>query len=299
MITINLPYVGLLANKDMNKFWEELDKYLEICHKALQERHERLHGTISDVSPIHWQDGALARLKPGETIDKLLHNGYSTISLGFAGLWECVMALSGKKLTEPEGEELGLSILKKINEYTAKWKAAEHIDYSVYGTPIESVTYRFAKANQKHFGIIDGVTDKNYITNSYHVHVTEDIDAFSKIALETKFQKLAPGGAISYVEVPDMQSNIPAVLEIIKFMYDNLMYGELNTKSDNCAKCGYDGEVLLKKDEHGKLYWECPQCGNTDERFLTVTRRTCGYIGSNFWNQGRTAEIGDRKLHVH
>jgi ribonucleoside-triphosphate reductase len=257
-----------------------------------------LHGTKSDAAPILWQHGALARLKPGETIDKLLHGGYSTISLGFAGLWECVYALNGKKLTEPEGEALGLEIMKKLNEYTAKWKKAEGIDYSLYGTPLESTTYKFAKALQKRHGIVPGVSDKNYVTNSYHVHVTEEIDAFKKLEVEAKFQLLAPGGAISYVEVPNMQNNIDAVLKVMQFMYDHIMYAELNTKSDYCTCCGYDGEIQIVTDDNGKLVWECPNCGNRDQRKMSVARRTCGYIGTQYWNQGRTAEIKDRILHL-
>lgn len=297
VVTLNLPYIGLLAEGSIDKFWEELDKYAELCHRALQSRHTKLEGVTSDISPIHWQHGAIARMKKGEKIDKFLHGGYSTISLGYAGLWECVMSLNGKKLTEPEGEELGIAIMKKLNTYTAKWKAAESIDYSLYGTPIESVTYKFAKSNQKRFGVITGVSDKNYVTNSYHIHVTEPIDAFAKLALEAKFQALSPGGAISYVEVPNMQNNIPAVLEIIKYIYNTIMYAELNTKLDFCGKCGYTGEIKIKENEYGKLYWECPNCGNTDEGTLTVVRRVCGYLSSNFFNQGRTAEIKDRVLH--
>ena len=298
VVTVNLVDIGLSAKKDMDAFWKIFDERMELCHRALQCRHERLTGTLSDAAPILWQYGALARLKKGETIDKLLHGGYSTLSLGFAGLWECVYSLIGKKLTEPEGEELGLEIMRKLNEYTAKWKAAENIDYSLYGTPLESTTYKFAKALQKKFGIIKGVTDKNYITNSYHVHVTEKIDAFSKLALEAKFQTLSPGGAISYVEVPDMQNNIPAVLQVMKFIYDNIMYAELNTKSDYCQECGWDGEILIDKDEDGKLTWKCPNCGNTDQSKMNVARRTCGYIGTQFWNQGRTQEIKERVLHL-
>lgn len=282
----------------LEAFWNILDERLELCHKALRCRHERLKGTVSDVAPILWQYGALARLDKGETIDKLLYDGYSTISLGYAGLWECVYALIGKKLTQSEGEELGLKIMKKLNEYTAKWKHAENIDYSLYGTPIESTTYKFAKCLQKRFGIIKGVTDKSYITNSYHVHVTEDIDAFSKLALESKFQELSPGGAISYVEVPNMQNNINAVLSVMRFIYDNIMYAELNTKSDYCQVCGYDGEIQIVEDDNGKLVWECPNCKNRDQNKMNVARRTCGYIGTNFWNQGRTAEIKERKLHL-
>ena len=298
VVTVNLVDIGLSAKKDMNAFWKIFDERMELCHRALQCRHERLTGTLSDAAPILWQYGALARLKKGETIDKLLHGGYSTLSLGYAGLWECVYSLIGKKLTEPEGEELGLQIMQKLNEYTAKWKEAENIDYSLYGTPLESTTYKFAKALQKKFGVIKGVTDKNYITNSYHVHVTEKIDAFSKLALESKFQTLSPGGAISYVEVPDMQNNIPAVLQVMKFIYDNIMYAELNTKSDYCQECGWDGEILIDKDEDGKLTWKCPNCGNTDQSKMNVARRTCGYIGTQFWNQGRTQEIKERVLHL-
>ena len=297
VVTINLIDVALSSGKDMNKFWEILDERLELCHKGLQCRHERLTGTPSDVAPILWQHGALARLKPGETIDKLLHGGYSTISLGYAGLWETVFYLNGKKLIEKEGKELGMEILKKLNEYTKKWKEAENIDYSLYGTPLESTTYKFAKALRKRFGVVEGVTDRNYITNSYHVHVTEPIDAFSKLALESEFQALSPGGAISYVEVPNMQNNITAVLDVIKFIYYNIMYAELNTKSDFCQECGFDGEMQIV-EEDGKLIWECPNCKNRDESKLNVARRTCGYIGSNFWNQGRTQEIKERVLHL-
>lgn len=298
VVTINLPDVGLSANGNLEKFWEILDDRLELCHDALQCRHKRLEGTYSDAAPILWQHGALLRLKKGETIDKYLHGGYSTLSLGYAGLWECVYALIGKKLTESEGEALGLQIMRKLNEYTAKWKAAENIDYSLYGTPLESTTYKFAKALQHRFGIIAGVSDKNYITNSYHVHVTEPIDAFAKLELEAKFQLLSPGGAISYVEVPNMQNNIPAVLTMIKFIYDKIMYAELNTKSDYCMKCGYDGEISIYTDEHGKLGWKCPNCGNTDQSKMSVARRTCGYIGTQYWNQGRTQEIKERVLHI-
>ena len=298
VVTVNLVDIGLSAHGDMDKFWEIFDERMELCHRALQCRHERLTGTVSDAAPILWQYGALARLKKGETIDKFLHGGYSTLSLGYAGLWECVYALIGKKLTEPEGEALGLEIMKKLNEYTAKWKAAEVIDYSLYGTPLESTTYKFAKCLQKRFGIVKGVTDKSYITNSYHIHVTEPIDAFDKLALEAKFQALSPGGAISYVEVPNMQQNLDAVLSVMKFIYDNIMYAELNTKSDYCQVCGFDGEIEIVKDESGKLIWKCPKCGNTDESKLNVARRTCGYIGSQFWNQGRTQEIKERVLHV-
>ena len=298
VVTINLVDIALSAHGDMEKFWSLFDERCELCHRALRCRHERLKGTPSDAAPILWQYGALARLDKGEKIDKLLYGGYSTISLGYAGLWECVFAMTGKKLTEPEGEKFGLEVMEKLNEYTAKWKKAEDIDYSLYGTPLESTTYKFAKCLQKRFGVVKGVTDKNYITNSYHVHVTEKIDAFAKLALEAKFQKLSPGGAISYVEVPNMQNNLPAVLSIMKFIYDNIMYAELNTKSDYCQVCGFDGEIEIVKDESGKLIWKCPKCGNTDESKLNVARRTCGYIGSQFWNQGRTQEIKERVLHV-
>lgn len=315
VVTINLVDAGLtavnnLVSKDLthadeaqhkqytlDEFWSVLDERLELCHKALRCRHERLKGTLSDTCPILWQHGALARLNKGETIDRLLYDGYSTISLGYAGLWECVYALIGKKLTEYEGKELGLEIMRKLNEYTAKWKKAENIDYSLYGTPIESTTYRFAKCLQRRFGKVKGVTDKNYITNSYHVHVTEPIDAFSKLKLESEFQALSPGGAISYVEVPNMQNNIPAVLTVMKFIYDNIIYAELNTKSDYCQVCGYDGEIQIVESD-GKLVWECPNCGNRDQTKMNVARRTCGYIGSQFWNQGRTQEIKERVLHL-
>ena len=303
VVTVNLIDIALSAsgevkNKDMDSFWKIFNERMELCHEALQCRHERLTGTKSDAAPILWQFGALARLKKGETIDKLLHGGYSTLSLGYAGLWETVIALNGHKLTEKEGEELGLQIMQKLNEYTAKWKKAENIDYSLYGTPLESTTYKFAKSLQKRFGVIENITDKQYITNSYHVHVTEPIDAFSKLALESKFQKLSPGGAISYVEVPNMQNNIQAVLDVMTFIYDNIMYAELNTKSDYCQECGFGGEIQIIEDEDGKLIWECPNCHNRDQSKLNVARRTCGYIGSNFWNQGRTQEIKERVLHL-
>ena len=297
VVTVNLIDIGLSAGKDLDKFWKIFDERMELCHRALQCRHERLTGTLSDAAPILWQYGALARLKKGEKIDKLLHGGYSTLSLGYAGLWECVYSLIGKKLTEKEGKELGLEIMQKLNDYCAKWKKEENIDYSIYGTPLESTTYKFAKCLQKRFGIIKGVTDKNYITNSYHVHVTENIDAFSKLKLESEFQALSPGGAISYVEVPNMQDNIPAVLQVIKFIYDNIMYAELNTKSDYCQVCGYDGEIKIVHDD-GKLVWECPNCGTRDQDKMNVARRTCGYIGTQFWNQGRTQEIEERVLHL-
>ena len=298
VVTVNLVDIGLSANKDLDKFWEIFDERMDLCHRALQCRHERLTGTLSDAAPILWQHGALLRLNKGESIDKYLHGGYSTLSLGYAGLWECVYALIGKKLTEPEGEALGLEIMRKLNEYTAKWKAEENIDYSLYGTPLESTTYKFAKNLQSRFGIIKGVTDKNYITNSYHVHVTENIDAFDKLALESKFQALSPGGAISYVEVPNMQNNLEAVLSVMRFIYDNIMYAELNTKSDYCQECGFDGEIEVKEDADGKLIWTCPNCGNNDQTKLNVARRTCGYIGTQFWNQGRTQEIKERVLHL-
>ncbi len=297
VVTVNLVDIGLSANRDMNKFWKIFDERMDLCHRALRCRHERLKGTLSDAAPILWQYGALARLKKGEPIDRLLYDGYSTISLGYAGLWECVYSLNGKKLTEEEGKQLGLEIMHKLNEYCTKWKEEENIDYSIYGTPLESTTYKFAKCLQKRFGIIKGVTDKNYITNSYHVHVTENINAFEKLKLESEFQVLSPGGAISYVEVPNMQSNIKAVLQVIKFIYDNIMYAELNTKSDYCQVCGYDGEIQIVEKE-GKLVWECPNCHNRDQDKMNVARRTCGYIGTQFWNQGRTQEIKERVLHL-
>ena len=298
VVTINLVDVACSVD-NLDDFWKLLDERLEICHLGLQTRHKRLEGTVSDISPIHWQYGALARLKKGEKIDKLLHGGYSTLSLGYAGLWECVYKLIGKKLTEPEGEKLGLEIMEALNAACRKWKAAEDIDYSLYGTPLESTTYKFAKCLQKKFGKIPGVTDKDYITNSYHVHVTEPIDAFSKLALEARFQALSPGGAISYVEVPNMQDNLEAVLAVMRFIYDNIMYAELNTKSDYCQKCGWDGEINIVTDEKtGRLVWECPKCGNRDQDTMNVARRTCGYIGSNYWNQGRTEEIKERVLHL-
>ena len=297
VVTVNLVDIGLSANRDMDKFWKIFDERMDLCHRALKARHERLKGTLSDAAPILRQYGALARLKKGETIDKLLYGGYSTISLGYAGLWECVYSLIGKKLTEEEGKELGLEIMKALNAACAKWKAEENIDYSIYGTPLESTTYKFAKCLQKRFGIIKGVTDRNYITNSYHVHVTEDINAFDKLKLESEFQALSPGGAISYVEVPNMQDNIPAVLQVMKFIYENIMYAELNTKSDYCQVCGYDGEIQIVEEE-GKLLWECPNCHNRDQAKMNVARRTCGYIGTQFWNQGRTQEIQERVLHL-
>ncbi len=297
--SINLVDVACSSKKKEDKFWKILDERLELCHKALRLRHERLLGTPSDVAPILWQYGTLARLKPGEKIDKLLYRGYSTISLGYAGLWECVYYMTGKKLDdEGEGEAFGLEVMKKLNEYTAKWKEAENIDYSLYGTPIESTTYKFAKCLQDRFGIIEGVTDKNYITNSYHIHVTEDIDAFKKLEIESKFQKLSPGGAISYIEVPNMNNNIPAIISVIQYMYDHIMYAEINTKSDYCQVCKYDGEIKIVKDSNGKLIWECPNCGNRDQSKMSVARRTCGYIGTQYWNQGRTQEIKERVTHL-
>lgn len=297
VVTLNLVDAACTA-RDLEEFWKVLDERLELCHKALRCRHERLLGTPSDVAPILWQHGAIARLKPGETIDKLLVGGYSSISLGYAGLWETVYKLSGKKLNEPEGETLGLEILQKLNDACNDWKEKENIYYSIYGTPLESTTYKFAKLLKKRFGIIKGVTDKNYITNSYHIHVTEDIDAFSKLKLESKFQALSPGGAISYVEVPNLQQNLKSVMAIIKFIYDNIMYAELNTKSDYCQICGFDGEIKIVTDKQGKLVWECPNCKNRDQTKMNVARRTCGYIGSQFWNQGRTQEIKERVLHL-
>ena len=298
VVTINLVDVACSSEGDMDRFWEILDERLELCHVALRCRHERLLGTISDVAPILWQNGALARLKKGEKIDKLLFNGYSTISLGYAGLYEMCMRMLGKSHTDPEARPFALKVMQRLNDKCKEWKAAENISYSVYGTPMESTTYKFAKCLQKRFGIIPGVTDKNYITNSYHVHVSEKIDAFSKLKFESDFQKLSPGGAVSYVEVPNMQNNIPAVLSVMKFIYNNIMYAELNTKSDYCECCGYDGEMVIKEEESGKLIWECPNCGNKDQNKMFVARRTCGYIGTQFWNQGRTQEIRDRVLHL-
>lgn len=297
VVTLNLPDVALSSGGDYDKFWEILNERMELCHRALQCRHERLKGTLSDAAPILWQHGALARLKKGETIDKLLYGGYSTISLGYAGLCECVRYMTGVSHTDEAGKPFALQVMQAMNDACAKWKAEEDIDYSVYGTPIENTTQKFAKALQRRFGIIPGVSDKNYITNSYHVHVTEEIDAFTKLKFESEFQAMSPGGAISYVEVPDMSLNIPAVLEVIRYIYDNIMYAELNTKSDYCQECGYDGEIKIVKDEN-KLVWECPQCGNRDQSKLNVARRTCGYIGSQFWGQGRTEEIKERVLHL-
>lgn len=300
VVTINLVDAALSSGGDMETFWNLLETRTELCHKALQLRHQRLEGTPSDVAPILWQDGAIARLNKGEKIDKLLHNGYSTISLGYAGLYECVKYMTGHSHTDNGfGEQFGLQVMQMLNDKCKQWKEAEHIDYSLYGTPIESTTYKFAKCLQKRFGVIEGVTDKNYITNSYHVPVFEEINAFDKLALESKFQKLSPGGAISYVEVPNLTNNIPIVLQIIQFIYENIMYAELNTKSDYCSVCGYDGEIKIITDENtGKLFWECPKCGNHDQSKMSVARRTCGYIGTNFWNQGRTQEIKERVLHI-
>ena len=298
VVTINLVDVALSSGRDVDKFWQIFEERLELCHQALQCRHERLKGTLSDAAPILWQYGALARLQKGEPIDKLLYGGYSTISLGYAGLYECVKYMTGKSHTDVSAKPFALSVMQKMNDKCAQWKAAENIDYSLYGTPLESTTYKFAKCLQKRFGLIPGITDKSYITNSYHVHVSEQIDAFTKLAFESEFQQLSPGGAISYVEVPNMQQNIDAVLEVMQFIYDNIMYAELNTKSDYCQVCGYDGEISIREDEDGKLVWVCPQCGNTDQSKMNVARRTCGYIGTQFWNQGRTQEIKDRVLHL-
>ncbi|MGI6046052.1 MAG: anaerobic ribonucleoside-triphosphate reductase [Eggerthellaceae bacterium] len=297
VVTINLPDVALSAHGDIDRFWEIFDERLELCHRALRARHDRLCGTLSDAAPILWQYGALARLKKGETIDKLLYGGYSTLSLGYAGLYECVKALTGHSHTDPDTTPFALSIMQHMNDKCQEWKKAENIDYSLYGTPLESTTYKFAKALQRRFGVIKGITDKGYITNSYHVHVTEKIDAFTKLKFESEFQKLSPGGAISYVEVPNMQDNLKAVLDVLSYIYDNIMYAELNTKSDYCQVCGYDGEIQIV-EEDGKLEWECPKCGNRDHDKLNVARRTCGYIGTQFWNQGRTEEIKDRVLHL-
>ena len=298
VVTINLVDVACSSGKDMEKFWEIFDERLELCHEALMYRHNRLKGTPSDVAPILWQNGALARLKKGETIDKLLYNGYSTISLGYAGLCECTRYMTGKSHTDPEAKPFALEVMKHMNEACAKWREESHIDFSLYGTPLESTTYKFSRCLQERFGIIPGVTDKNYITNSYHIHVTEEIDAFDKLSFEAQFQELSPGGAISYVEVPNMQNNIDAVLAVMKHIYDNIMYAELNTKSDYCQCCGYEGEIQIISDEHGKLIWECPNCGNQDQAKMNVARRTCGYIGTQFWNQGRTQEIKERVMHL-
>ena len=298
VVTINLVDVACSSYGDMDKFWQILDERLELCHRALQIRHNRLMGTKSDVAPILWQNGALARLKKGETIDKLLFGGYSTISLGYAGLYECTKYMTGKSHTDEEGKPFALKVMHSLNDACKKWKAAENIDYSVYGTPLESTTYKFAKCLKRRFGIIPGVTDKNYITNSYHVNVRENIDAFTKLSFESEFQQLSPGGAVSYVEVPNMENNIPAVMALLKHIYDNIMYAELNTKSDFCQKCGYTGEIKIIKDEHDKLIWECPNCKNRDQATMNVARRTCGYIGTQYWNQGRTQEISERVLHL-
>ncbi len=297
VVTVNLVDAALSSGGDFDKFWQIFEERLELCHKALRCRHNRLKGTLSDAAPILWQNGALARLKKGEPIDKLLYGGYSTLSLGYAGLYECVKYMTGKSHTDPVATPFALQVMQTMNDFCAKWKAAENIDYSLYGTPLESTTYKFAKCLQKRFGIVPGITDHGYITNSYHVHVTEKIDAFTKLAFESKFQKLSPGGAISYVEVPNMQDNLDATMDVIKFIYDNIMYAELNTKSDYCQVCGYDGEIKIVEDG-GKLVWECPKCGNRDQSKLNVARRTCGYIGTQFWNQGRTQEIRDRVLHL-
>ena len=298
VVTINLVDIACSSGGDMTKFWKIFDERLELCHRALQCRHNRLKGTVSDAAPILWQHGALARLKKGETIDKLLFNGYSTISLGYAGLYECTKYMTGKSHTDKDGKPFALKVMQYMNDACAKWKADENIDYSLYGTPLESTTYKFAKCLQKRFGKIDGVTDKNYITNSYHVHVTEEIDAFTKLKFESEFQALSPGGAISYVEVPNMQNNIPAVIQVMRYIYDNIMYAELNTKSDFCQCCEYDGEIEITENEDGKLVWRCPKCGNTNQDKMNVARRTCGYIGTQYWNQGRTQEIKERVLHL-
>ena len=298
VVTLNLVDVACSSGKDMDKFWELLDERLDLCYRALIIRHKRLLGTPSDVAPILWQNGALARLKKGETIDKLLYDGYSTISLGYAGLCECTRYMKGVSHTEPEGTEFALKVMRRLNDACTEWKEKHNIDFSLYGTPLESTTYKFAKCLQKRFGIIPGVTDKNYITNSYHVHVTEEISAFDKLKFESQFQELSPGGAISYVEVPNMQNNLDAVLAVMQYIYDNIMYAELNTKSDYCMECGYSGEIKIVNDKDGKLVWECPNCGNRDQNKMSVARRTCGYIGTQFWNQGRTQEIKERVLHL-
>ena len=298
VVTVNLVDIACSSEKNMDKFWQIFDERMKLCKKALMYRHNRLKGTLSDVAPILWQNGALARLKKGEKIDKLLYNGYSTISLGYAGLCECVRYMTGKSHTSPDATPFALEVMQKLNDYCTKWKVEENIDFSIYGTPLESTTYKFAKCLQKRFGIIEGVTDKNYITNSYHVHVTEPINAFDKLKFEARFQKLSPGGAVSYVEVPNLENNIDAVLEVVKYIYDNIMYAELNTKSDYCQCCGYNGQIEIVEDESGKLIWQCPNCGNTDQNKMNVARRTCGYIGTQFWNQGRTQEIKERVLHL-
>ncbi len=296
VVTINLPDVALCSQQETDKFWKIFDERLELCHRALLCRHDRLMGTLSDAAPILWQYGALARLKKGETIDKLLVGGYSTISLGYAGLYECVKYMTGHSHTDNETSTFAMGVMQRMNDKCAEWKA-ENIDFSLYGTPLESTTYKFAKCLQRRFGIIPGVTDKGYITNSYHVHVSEEIDAFDKLKFEGMFQQLSPGGAISYVEVPNMQDNLKAVIRVMQYIYDNIMYAELNTKSDYCQVCGYDGEIKIVEDD-GKLVWECPNCGNRDQEKMNVARRTCGYIGTQFWNQGRTEEIRDRVLHL-
>lgn len=298
VVTINLADVGLSANKDFDKFWKIFDERLELCHRALQIRHNRLLGTLSDVSPIHWQHGGLARLKKGEKIDKLLYDGYSTISLGYAGLYECVLSMTGKSHTSNEAKPFALEIMQHMNDKCNEWKAAENIDYSLYGSPIESTTYKFAKCLKKRFGVIPGITDRNYVTNSYHVVVTEKIDAFTKLKFESEFQKLSPGGAISYIEIPNLINNVEAVLSVVKFIYDNIMYAELNTKCDYCQVCGYDGEIQIVKDDDDKLVWECPNCKNRDKSKMNIVRRTCGYLGTNDWNQGRTQEIKERVVHL-
>ena len=298
VVTINLVDVACSSGGDMTKFWKIFDERLELCYRALMCRHNRLKGTLSDAAPILWQHGALARLKKGEKIDKLLYDGYSTISLGYAGLYECTKYMTGKSHTDPEGKPFALNVMEHMNEACEKWKEETNIDFSIYGTPLESTTYKFAKCLQKRFGKIPGVTDRNYITNSYHVHVAEKIDAFTKLKFESEFQRLSPGGAISYVEVPNMQNNIPAVLQVMKYIYDNIRYAELNTKSDYCQCCGYDGEIQIVENEDGKLIWRCPKCGNEDQDKMNVARRTCGYIGTQFWNQGRTQEIKERVLHL-
>ena len=298
VVTLNLVDVACSSGGDKAKFWEIMEERLELCHRALRIRHNRLLGTKSDVAPILWQNGALARLQKGEVIDKLLYNGYSTISLGYAGLCECVKFMTGKSHTDPEAKPFALDVMHALNDACKKWKAAEHIDYSVYGTPLESTTYKFAKCLKRRFGNIAGVTDKNYITNSYHVNVTEKIDAFTKLTFESQFQELSPGGAVSYVEVPNMENNLPAVMTLLKHIYNNIMYAELNTKSDFCQRCGYTGEIKIEKDGDNKLVWKCPNCGNTDQTTMNVARRTCGYIGTQYWNQGRTQEIQERVLHL-
>lgn len=296
--TLNLVDIACSSQGDFDEFWKIFDERLELCYQALMARHNRLMGTKSDIAPILWQNGALARLKKGDTIDRLLKNGYSTISLGYAGLCECVRYMTGKNHTDPSATPFALAVMQYLNDACKKWKEKENVDFSVYGTPLESTTYKFAQNLQKRFGIIEGVTDKNYITNSYHVHVTEEIDAFEKLKFEAQFQKLSPGGAISYVEVPDLKRNLPAVLSVMQYIYENIMYAELNTKSDYCSQCGYDGEIRIITDEHGKLAWECPHCGNRDQNMMSVARRTCGYIGTQYWNQGRTQEIQERVLHL-